>query len=303
MTMTGTAHPPTFHANLTEAYGEVAITLDEPPILAFSRPPFGFTRPLPLDALRDLAGGQFGADFDAQLRACTLPPSPPFSEADRARIVRLAADAWAALGPRPAESITSPAAPATVAGGPAEEIVASARVAGEVDPEHDGDETEMRPVAASPTGTVTIAGTAIAAPGDAPVPPPARRALKVVLTLQPDGPDTYRALIGVGADGCDPHFAAAGPPLSLTETLAAVPAIVATAEARWQAAPRYAAATRPTPAPTPVKGTTAARSGAAKATKPGNTGAGATPTTAPTTPEQPPTPAKPAAKQQISLFG
>jgi hypothetical protein len=239
-----------FHADLEVAYSEVEITLDDPPIFAFVRAPFNFARPLPRDDLRALAEGRFGADLDAQLRACTLPPSPPLSDGDRERIVRLADEAWSAV------SATDDAAPAVGATGSA--------------PDADR-------------------------PPPAPVP---RRALKVLLTLRPDGPDAYRALVGVGADGCDPHFGATDEPLPLDQALGAVPEIVAAAEARWRAAPRH-----PTVA-TATKGTAPTRATATRAAarKPAEAAVAATDDTPPATVAAP-APARPAARNQLTLFG
>lgn len=269
------AQPPVFHADLEVAYSEVEITLGDPPTFAFVRSPFNFTRPMSLDELRGLAEGQFGADLDAQLRACTLPPATPLSDGDRARIVRLADEAWSA---------------ATAVG---DAPTAAAEV------------PEPTPVPEPPADTIAVAGATIAAPGDLPVAatsPAPRRALKVLLTLQPDGTDDYRALVGVGADGCDPHFGATGAPLPLAAALAAVPAIVAAAEARWLTAPRYPTA-KPAGSAATTKGMTPPKAGAGKATKPGAEGAGTASVGTSVVPQTPPTPAKPAAKNQISLFG
>lgn len=267
--------PRSFHADLDGAYGEVEITLGDEPTVTFSRPPFGFTRPLPREELRALAAGRFGAGFDAQLRACTLPPAAPLGEAEREGIVRLADRAWSAV-----------AAEGDAAG----DVTAAA---------------DTVPFPTPPAGGAAGGGELVAAPGDVPAPPPAvpRRTLTVVLTLRPDGPDSFRALVGVGADGCDPHFGATGAPLPLAAVLGAVPAVVAAAEARWLTAPRYPRASRPSlPAPTasvqtaaraaarPVAGKTGERAGEATAGASGTAAA-------------PPAPAKPAAKQQISLFG
>lgn len=267
--------PRSFHADLDGAYGEVEITLGDEPTVTFSRPRFGFTRPLPREELRALAAGRFGAGFDAQLRACTLPPAAPLGEAEREGIVRLADRAWSAV-----------AAEGDAAG----DVTAAA---------------DTVPFPTPPAGGAAGGGELVAAPGDVPAPPPAvpRRTLTVVLTLRPDGPDSFRALVGVGADGCDPHFGATGAPLPLAAVLGAVPAVVAAAEARWLTAPRYPRASRPSlPAPTasvqtaaraaarPVAGKTGERAGEATAGASGTAAA-------------PPAPAKPAAKQQISLFG
>lgn len=78
------------------------------------------------------------------------------------------------------------------------------------------------------------------------------RSLKVVLTLQPDATEGYRAMLAVGAEGCDPilrSVAVAG----IAEAVDHIPALVAEAEAHWQLQPRYpaTAATKATPAPKP----------------------------------------------------
>lgn len=83
--------------------------------------------------------------------------------------------------------------------------------------------------------------------------PPAaasRRALKLVLHLQPIGAAGYRALLALGADGCDPllRFTEVA---DLAAALDEVPGLVAEAEARWQAQPRYPAPTKAGPATAP----------------------------------------------------
>ncbi len=64
------------------------------------------------------------------------------------------------------------------------------------------------------------------------------RTLKVVLTLQPRDDAHYRALIALGADGCDPvlHTLDAQ---DLPAILAAIPDLLAQAEAHWTVHPRY----------------------------------------------------------------
>ena len=91
--MSAQPQPPSFHADLEEVYSAVTITLGDPPLLEFVRPPHGFTHPLTLEQLKDLSMGRFSAGLDAQLHACTLPPAEPLSEADRATIARLAGEA------------------------------------------------------------------------------------------------------------------------------------------------------------------------------------------------------------------
>ena len=279
--MTDHSLPRVFHTDLDGAYSEVAITLDDPPTFAFVRSPFNFTRPLPRDELRDLAAGHFGPDLDAQLRACTLPPTPPLSDGDRARIVRLARDAWAtAATPTPISN------EATL-----------------------GDEQTSDTLTALPTtmtvpDSVVATSVAIVSPNTA-ADPASRRVLKVLLTIQPEGGAGYRALVGVGATGCDPHFATIEAAGALAAILHAVPAIIAAAETHWRVAPRYPTAPRPTVPATAVSAKAPARpkAGVTQATGVRGVGIDAALTGAatPVTTDGPP--AKPAATTQISLFG
>lgn len=121
-----------------------------------------------------------------------------------------------------------------------------------------------------------------------------RRGLKLVVTLEPTGDAGYRAVLALGADGCDPSFRTAavdGLPAALDE----VPALLADAEARWQEQPRY-----PTlPASSRSSRSAAAADRAATAAAP-----------APAPPPEPPTERpmeaakapKPAPKGQLDLF-
>ena len=106
-----------------------------------------------------------------------------------------------------------------------------------------------------------------AAPAAAPAP---RRSLKVVVNLQPlpasaPPPDEaaatdtaeYRAVVGVGAEGCDPVFRSLRVD-GLAGALDEVPALAAEAEEKWQAQPRNP---RLNPAPT-TKEAKAAKTGA-----------------------------------------
>ena len=79
-----------------------------------------------------------------------------------------------------------------------------------------------------------------------------RRALKLVLHLQPVGAAGYRALLALGADGCDPllRFTEVA---NLAAALDEVPGLVAEAEAHWQAQPRYPAPTKARPATAPSR--------------------------------------------------
>ncbi len=278
--------PRVFHTDLEGNYSEVEITLGDPPTFAFVCSPFNFTRPLSHDELRDLAAGRFGSDLDAQLRACTLPPSQPLSDDDRELIVLLASQAWSAASLGRHTGTDAGVAPAPLPPG------------GEPDEERNPGEPAL--------GAVMIAGATIESPGDVPVPPAiqaGRRALKILLTLRPDGPDRYRALVGVGAEGCDPHFGTTGEPLPLAAALDAVPAIVAAAEARWLTAQRYPTATKPNGGAATPKPETSPKTSASKAARSDGKAAGAVPAAPPALPEPSPASAKPATKNQISLFG
>jgi hypothetical protein len=97
-----------------------------------------------------------------------------------------------------------------------------------------------------------------------------RRRLKLVVTLDPSDA-TGRAVLGLAADGCDPELRVV-PAAGLVEALAEVPALVAAAEARWRAQPRYPPASAPPrrtapPGPTvrPAGGTEPASAPAAPA--------------------------------------
>ena len=73
----------------------------------------------------------------------------------------------------------------------------------------------------------------------------ARTGVKLVIRLHPDASAGYRALLALGADGCDPELRAAAVP-DLLAALDEVPALLADAEARWHARPRYPPLPRPT---------------------------------------------------------
>jgi hypothetical protein len=96
------------------------------------------------------------------------------------------------------------------------------------------------------------------APGQGAAPPdagpaaepaaPERRALKLVVSCRPEA-GVYRVLLALGAEGCDPLFRTATAD-GLQAALDGVPALLAEAEERWRAQPRYPAATRPRPTAT-----------------------------------------------------
>jgi hypothetical protein len=67
-----------------------------------------------------------------------------------------------------------------------------------------------------------------------------RRTVKLVLTLQPANSQGYRALLAMGADGCDPVLRAADV-ADFTAALDEMSRFIVEAEARWQVQPRYPA--------------------------------------------------------------
>lgn len=83
--------------------------------------------------------------------------------------------------------------------------------------------------------------------------PPPRRALKLVVSLLAGADGGGRALLALGADGCDPQLRAVLAP-DLYAALDEVPALLADAEARWQEAPRYPATRRLARASAPSPG-------------------------------------------------
>lgn len=116
--------------------------------------------------------------------------------------------------------------------------------------------------------------------------------LKLVVTLQPGEGQAYRAILALGADGCDPLLRCLEAE-TLPAILAAVPALLTEAEARWAVQPRYptTTSTKAKPRAAPPSPVTAPTS----TTAPGDAAA------SPETPTPPP-PA-PAPAGQLSLFG
>ncbi|HZS01229.1 MAG TPA: hypothetical protein VFE37_21100 [Chloroflexota bacterium] len=92
-----------------------------------------------------------------------------------------------------------------------------------------------------PTAPVPEAAPAPEAVGPTAGDAPARRALKLVVSLRPSNAVGYRALIALGADGCDPLLRTADVP-DLAGALDEVPGLLAEAEGRWELQPRYPAA-------------------------------------------------------------
>ncbi|MCC7368792.1 MAG: hypothetical protein IT306_10240 [Chloroflexi bacterium] len=155
-------------------------------------------------------------------------------------------------------------------------------------------------------GSETVSDEPAPEPGPTPDDSVPRRTLKVVLTLQPLDDREYRALLAVAADGCDPILRSAtvdGLPAALDR----VPALLAEAEAHWQARPR-----NPTVAGPAVGRAAPSRRRAnpvddpsPETTSPVCQSATAPPTgaDAPPTPAGPVPPRKRAAGDQLTLFG
>ncbi len=149
-------------------------------------------------------------------------------------------------------------------------------------PNPDGAETpETTRDAAEAPAPSAEAGAADAAQSDA---PPARRGLKLVVTLRPDDGAAYRAVLALGADGCDPLLRAADVD-DLQAALDEVPGLLAEAQARWAEQPRN-------PAVRPARTARAAASRAPAASD------------QPTATKPPAaTPAQPTGPGQLTLFG
>ena len=131
---------------------------------------------------------------------------------------------------------------------------------------------------------------------------PTRRVLKIVVTLQPVEGSAYRAILALGADGCDPLLRCLEAE-TLPAILAAVPALLTEAEARWAVQPRYPMTTpakaKPRPAPSPVTvPSPTTESGDAAMSPAAPPSAGPSAADAP-----PPPPSTPAPAGQLSLFG
>jgi hypothetical protein len=166
------------------------------------------------------------------------------------------------------------------------------------DPPEMGDCAPERPeptiVSASPP-TIDTPGSdgqetpAVAATSPGTPPSQARRALKLVLTLQPHDGRGFRGLLALGADGCDPLLRSvevADP----AAALALVPALIDEAETRWQIQPHYPTV-RPVKAPrstlAPSRPTDAAPAVVATADSARAGGAQPTPAAKPTTVQLP----------------
>lgn len=89
------------------------------------------------------------------------------------------------------------------------------------------------------------------AAADPPTPEAARRVVKLVVVLRPTEAG-HAATLAVGAEGCDPVFRDVEAP-DLAAALAELPALVAEAEERWRASPRYPAARTTAPRPPPAR--------------------------------------------------
>ena len=141
--------------------------------------------------------------------------------------------------------------------------------------------TEL-PDSGSPTPSDTVAATV--------------RAVKLVALLQPEGAG-YRAQLAAGAENCDPELRLIEVP-DLQSALDALPAVLAAAEARWQAQPRYPTVPRSAATAPRVRAPGPPRTAAPQTNR---TGA-PTPTVRPPVPAAP-TPSDPPNADQLSLFG
>lgn len=103
-----------------------------------------------------------------------------------------------------------------------------------------------------PDGPVTRGATAESAPASMPsvdgvaeggvaTTASVRRALKLVVTLRPEDGLSCRALLALGANGCDPVFRSVET-TDLAAALSEVLPLLAEAEARWRTRPRNATA-------------------------------------------------------------
>jgi hypothetical protein len=160
------------------------------------------------------------------------------------------------------------------------------------------------PEAATDRGTAPPAQPATSLDPTAPdTPTPdaasARRGMKLVVTLRQDDGGAYRAVLALGADGCDPLLRAADVD-DLPAALDEVPALLAEAQARWAEQPRNPAA-RPARPSRAAANRAPAAAPAPAAVTPAATAAPA----APPTGNRPPaaTAAQPAGPGQLTLFG
>lgn len=130
---------------------------------------------------------------------------------------------------------------------------------------------------------------------------PPRRALKVVVTTRLLDGARLGVVLAVGSDGCDPLFRTIDVE-RLEEALAAVPALVATAETRWQSLPRHPSSARVPRAKASVPTDQPALSPAANESDESASAATATAGPAPKPAENRPSPTK-SPTPQLPLFG
>jgi|GEM_PF-2460884 len=128
-----------------------------------------------------------------------------------------------------------------------------------------------------------------------------RRALKIVVTSRLLEDARLGVVLAVGSDGCDPLFRTIDVE-RLEEALAAVPALVATAETRWQSQPRHPSSARVPRAKASVPTDQPALSPAANETGDPSSAATATAEPASKPAENCPSPTK-GPTPQLPLFG
>lgn len=126
-----------------------------------------------------------------------------------------------------------------------------------------------------------------------------QRALKVVITTRVLDGARLGVVLAVGSDGCDPLFRTIDVE-RLEDALAAVPALVVTAETRWQSQPRHPSSARVPRAKAPVPTGQSSLSPAANET--GESASAVTAEPAPKPAENRPSPTK-SPTPQLPLFG
>jgi hypothetical protein len=117
-----------------------------------------------------------------------------------------------------------------------DESAAPADVEGDVPPQqqHVADADDAAPPSPTLNDPPTTEGAEQSGP---PTATRSRRTLKLVVTLRPDERAGYRAILALGAEGCDPLLRSAEA-ADLPAALDEIPALLVEAEARWQEQPR-----------------------------------------------------------------
>lgn len=120
----------------------------------------------------------------------------------------------------------------------------------------------------SPAATTELSGVPATTIETPPVAEASRRALKLVLTLEPVEAGQFRAALAIGAEGCDPLLRSTTVS-GLDDALRQVPTLVEVAEARWRLHPRNPATARaPSQQPGPKRDRSDSRPPALTPTEP-----------------------------------